>query len=52
MVPKSGVIMSLVKPAVQDAERRVFVPGDDDQLMIGTEAGITPDKQPVRGDEA
>ena len=33
----------LVEPAVQDAEGRVVVARDDDQLMVGTDARVAPD---------
>ena len=36
-----------VKSAVQNAEGRVICPGDDDQLMVGTDACVKPDEQPV-----
>ena len=39
----------LVKPAVQDAERRVVVADNDDQLPVRTDARIQPDEQPMFG---
>ena len=37
----------LMEPAVQNAEGRVVVAGNNDQLLIGADARITPDKQTV-----
>ena len=37
----------LVKAAMQDAEGRIVVTGDDDQLMVGANAGVAPDEQAV-----
>lgn len=33
-----------MRPAVQDAERRLVVAGDNDQLMVRTNAGVEPDE--------
>ena len=46
-----------VKPAVQNAEGGVVVAGNNDQLMVGTYAGVAPNEQSVlcdrwRGDVA
>ena len=39
-----------MEPAVQDPEGGVVVASDDDQLMIGADASVAPDEQPVLGD--
>ena len=39
-----------MKPAVQDAEGRVVVSCEDDQLLIGTDAHVAPHEQAVLGD--
>ena len=39
-----------MEPAVQDAEGRVVVAGDHDQLLVRADARVAPDEQPVLGD--